>query len=165
MGWALAIPVHVHTRVHLTITPGTSELYVPPTPSLQGLRGPLRCTYTSPRAASPSVIISSNVHISVKCPYFSQMCIILRNGCISKSLHGRMTGISTRRALNGSLEHEIPTIRLKARNVSALRNASDLRPQICPKYRFILRSFWCNSSVNCSGEPVVMSVGRYLALF
>ena len=80
-------------------------------------------------------------------------------------MHGRMTEMTTRRAVYEGRDTVLATIRLKAKNVSALRNSLNLSPRKCSKYRFILRSFWCNSVVSCSGEHVYLSVGRYLALF
>ena len=84
---------------------------------------------------------------------------------VYESLHGRMTGISTRRALYGHMYTVLGTIRLKARKVSALRNTSISGPRICPYLGFILRSFWCNSAFSCSGWSVCLSAGRYLTLF
>ena len=60
---------------------------------------------------------------------------------IIRYLHGRLTGISTRRALYGRLYTDISTIRLKAKNVSASKYDLILGPEMCTLFRFILRSF------------------------
>ena len=83
MGWALATFLRYWPRDHTPGTPvhypWTSELYVPPLQPLLGASGPaslyvhLSSSSVQSACTSPSTSINQlNVHISVKCPYFSK---------------------------------------------------------------------------------------------
>ena len=80
---------------------------------------------------------------SVSWKYLSFMEIPQFHGnlYILRYLHGRMTGMSTRRAVYDQSDTVLATIRLKANNVSASKYASFSGPRICTYSGFILRSF------------------------